>query len=74
MTPSEIRRSIENRIWSLASRYPEWWGHGPLAKRAATPAQLVALTKAREAREHLTAEDDARERRLAERIKTQAAY
>ena len=65
MTTSAIRQSIENRLWSIASQYPQWFGFGPLAKREATPAQLAALTAARATR---TSEAQDRERRLNERI------
>lgn len=70
MTASEIRQSIENRLWSIAAKYPSWWGSGPLAKRAATPAQLAALEVARAAR---TSEAQDRERRLAERVQAAVA-
>ena len=63
MTTSAIRQSIENRLWSIASQYPQWFGFGPLAKREATPAQLAALTAARATR---TSEAQDRERRLNE--------
>lgn len=65
MSPSEIRQSIENRLWSIAASYPQWFGCGSVAKREATPAQLAALETARHAR---TSEAHDRERRLNERI------
>lgn len=68
MTACEIRQSIENRLFSIASRYPSWWGFASPTKRAATPAQLAALAKAREARERLNDEEAVREQRISERV------
>lgn len=74
MTPSEIRQSIENRLWSIASRFPMWFGFGQATKREATEAQRAALEKARQAKLALTEEDAEREHRLRERLKTQTAH
>jgi|SRR6185437_628623 len=68
MTASEIRQSIEHRVWSIAAKCPIWFGSGPATKREATEAQLAALAKAREAREQLNEEEVERERRIAERV------
>lgn len=65
MSPTEIRRSIESRVWSIASTQPSWWGG---MKRTATEAQLAALAKAREAREALANEQAEREEKLQARI------
>lgn len=68
MSSSEIRQSIENRLWSLASRFPLWFGCGPATKREATEAQLAALAKARGAKEQLNEEEAVREQRISERV------
>lgn len=72
MSPAEIRQSIENRLWSIASRFPIWFGSGPATKREATEAQLAALEKARQAKTALTEEDAERERRITARVHGQA--
>lgn len=66
MTAGEIRQSIENRIWSLASNWPMWFGSGPVVKREATEAQLAALDKARQARIELDRENEAYAQQLAD--------
>ncbi|OQW34809.1 MAG: hypothetical protein A4E19_18005 [Nitrospira sp. SG-bin1] len=59
MSPSEIRQSIENRLWSIAASQPIWWGSGPALKREATPEQLMALEKARQRKIEIQREVDA---------------
>lgn len=68
MSPSEVRQSIEHRLWSIASCFPMWFGSGHATKREATEAQLAALEKARQAKVLLTEEDLLRERRIGERV------
>lgn len=71
MTASEIRQSIENRLWAIASHYPQWFGCRSVMKREATEAQLAALEKARYAKAALTEEDLLRERRIVERVQAE---
>lgn len=59
MSNLEIRRSIENRLWSLASTMPLWWGCGRANKSEATDAQLKALEKARQRKSEIQAEAEA---------------
>lgn len=73
MTASEIRQSIENRLWAIASKYPQWFGCGSATKREATEAQLAALEKARQAKVALTEEDLLRERRIVKRVQAEVA-
>lgn len=47
--PQDVRRSIENRLWSYLQRQP-WWFGMDRPKRPATGAQLASLAKARQAR------------------------
>ena len=68
MSPTEIRQSIEHRLWSIASCFPQWWGYGEVKKREATAAQLAALAKARQAKVMLTEEELLREQRVNERV------
>lgn len=58
MSPSEIRQSIENRLWSLAATQPIWWGSGRAEKREATPEQIKALEKARQRKIEIQLEAD----------------
>jgi formylglycine-generating enzyme required for sulfatase activity len=69
----ELQRTIENRLWSLASKYPDGWGSAPRERRKPTEAQLAALAKARTARQAQADEEATREARLHERIAETAA-
>lgn len=58
MSPAEIQRSLENRLWSIAAPQPLWWGCGPADRREATEAQREALEKARKRKLEIQQEAD----------------
>lgn len=67
-SPDAVRQSVEHRLWSYleARNAPWWYGGCSVPKvREATPAQLEALKKAREAR---AAEVYEREQRFNARL------
>ena len=71
LSPTELRQSIENRLWSVVANFPMWWGCGEATKREATAAQLAALAKARQAKVVLTEESQLRERAVNERVQAE---
>ncbi|MDK2742112.1 MAG: hypothetical protein NDI90_04300 [Nitrospira sp. BO4] len=75
MSPSEVRQSVENRLFSFVKKSPWWFGQlaSDRPKRAMTEAQLQALKKARLAKAALTEEELLRERRINERIEASSA-